>query len=128
MRELKFRFWGSFEGFEFDYDPPHPKTMIYGNEFGFGLYAPINELMNDKNIVVMQYIGLKDKNNKEIYEGDIVRIVGGVNHQGMWQYDVTGIITFSHGCFFVKNDDVCYSFEHIDSSEVLGNIYENPNF
>ena len=72
---------------------------------------------------IMQYTGLKDKNNKEIYEGDIL-----FESFGERYYKVV----FENGSFRAefKGDFEEYSFDLIDvvaqGCEVAGNIYENP--
>jgi hypothetical protein len=66
-----------------------------------------------------QYIGLKDKNGKEIYEGDIVKT----------GFKMDGSIYFSTPCFGVQNSTgVCTEFEwdEIEKFEIIGNIHENP--
>ena len=81
------------------------------------------------NFILMQSTGLKDKNGKEIYEGDIVKYKAGCN---TFTEEVAYDKNF--GGFGVRdaNADIIFTFweltEDIDliSLEVVGNIYENP--
>jgi hypothetical protein len=86
-----------------------------------------NEADDQENYVIWQYTGLKDKNGKEIYEGDIC-------NAGM----VTGPIDFIIGGFSLASNplieflpkDACIFSPDYDPSwidvEVIGNIFENP--
>jgi len=71
-----------------------------------------------------QFTGLKDKDGKEIYEGDIVQNIG------MPEYQRVGIVEFEGGKFivipikFIK--DKKYKGDLYYWDEVIGNIYENP--
>jgi uncharacterized phage protein (TIGR01671 family) len=63
-REIKFRVWGDFgnSGGEF--------TYIYH----CGHHNPsLNDIFNQKEFIFQQFTGLKDSNNKDIYEGDIIK-------------------------------------------------------
>jgi uncharacterized phage protein (TIGR01671 family) len=73
----------------------------------------------DKNDVatslqIMQFTGLKDKNGKEIYEGDIVMLNGS---------KVPKVMEFRKGSFCL---DYIYFGTEAYRMEVIGNIYENP--
>lgn len=71
-----------------------------------------------------QYIWLKDKNGKEIYDGDIVENGGYYNIMGVVRYDTE----YAH--YFIRNEASGESmdFAEISSSEVevIGNIHDNP--
>ncbi len=88
-------------------------------EFTFNPITKEAEIEYDKErYIVEQCTGLKDKNGKLIYEGDIIKA----------KDNLSWVVVFKNGCFFGKLgtryepvfDLVNYGFE------VIGNIYENP--
>jgi len=73
-----------------------------------------------KKAIALFYAGLKDKNETEIYEGDIIKST--LNETKI------GIMEFKKGRFQIsfKNRSMLFCHENRKSLEVLGNIYENP--
>jgi uncharacterized phage protein (TIGR01671 family) len=121
MRELKFKFWNKLAR---RFQPPS-KYAIQGD----GMYVSYDyEMMawddpssfGDSILVPCQYTGLKDKNGKEIYEGDILSYEG-IHKVG----NGVSIVSFDDGSFMIDEDIASkdWAVEH----EVVGNIFENSD-
>ena len=119
MREIKFRIWNSY-----------PKQM---NDWG-SVKGKFNLNIFESDLAeyhVMQYTGLKDKNGKEIYEGDIVFINRGDSLRSINQEVIfnpfVGFCTFRELKGFEEFQHLDLGYFGEDRIEVIGNIYENPD-
>lgn len=107
MREIKFRFWDN------DEKKIYLQEQLSDSELLGTLYA--TEIIQGKgNLEIMQYTGLKDKNGKEIYEGDICLLDGSKNPKEM---------KYHMGGFYLDN---IYGGVEAYRMKVIGNIYEDP--
>ena len=143
MREINFRAWDKLTKRIID-----PFSITFYRQKGFGIEISIENDMyaNDPNtilraledIVIMQFTGLKDKNCKEIYEGDIVKgskpqfignCVGVVKYGGLAFHfsgtcDSKEEYSSPNWFYTVTNPTV----KELDEIEIIGNIYENPGY
>lgn len=136
MRDFKFRAWIKPE---YKWYPGvfGMREVYVINLHGYPIIGPdhIHVLANDNSDYIMvpkamyelmQYTGLKDKNGKEIWEGDIV------NGAVFGTTICYGTVDFWTGGFFIhpvvsSHADSIDLYNWIHSIEVIGNIYEHKH-
>ena len=116
-REIKFKFWNN-ENKEFTYFSPSAKNKIHTIQ---DLYTDYIGVDNSNNIIPIQYTGIKDINENEIYEGDIIIPVK--------FKDIPNVIEYvQHGFYRVKKhgEKVYCNMLGNCKVKIIGNIFENP--
>ena len=106
MREIKFRVWDRILKRMLSWE------WVHDNFF--------SRIFDYPNMIPMQFTGLKDKNGKEVYEGDIITILKPLAY-GWWPVMVEVRYSAPEFCVNYGQDNALHS-----SCEVIGNIYENP--
>ena len=119
MRGIKFTFWVKA------LSEIHPVRALHAYyDGGFSVQSDINgNWYGPETIELLQYTGLKDRNGKEIYEGDIVK----------WTchpFEKTGEVRFSEGYYDLWDDRKSVPFLCCDWSrgeaKIIGNIHQHP--
>ena len=120
MREIKFRAWDKESKRFTNYALLDDKAIFF--EKHLGTWKP-----STNRFVLMQYTGLKDKNGKDIYEGDIVKAVSFARWIGFIKYlpEKAAFVLWDYEKLPYR-DDFVYLSQFEDGFEILGNIFENP--
>lgn len=143
-REIKFRVWDSHTGKMVD-------TDRWGNDLVMDMDGELKwykereyqggslDISGTASLVLMQYTGLKDKEGREIYEGDVVAVDGIFDPEtGQTDTEVRVVQYIGPSVAYVEyrkgiphdvlfvHDVMGGGVEHDDISEVIGNIHENP--
>lgn len=113
MRDIRFRAWHKEEKKMY-----HWGSGVIWIDHQLNVYSLANRVFPAEVIELMQFTGLKDYNDKEIYEGDIVRCQY-AEDRGPRFVDV---VEWSNCEFKIGT----YGLGEIEAEEIIGNIYEDP--
>lgn len=104
-REIKFRIWDKI-------------NRMWLKSFNANLLN-VGDL---SNVEINQYTGVKDKNGKEIYEGDIV-ILNDAEEENRC------VVKYKYGSYILVDGDLRENLSNVEDRflEVVGNIYENKS-
>lgn len=126
MREIKFRAWDERNKYIEDDFLMKSNWEAWYLEHSSWYDWTFDYFEEDHNLIVMQYTWLKDKNGKEIYEGDVVEVFNNIYwewckiiwKQSAWIHEVI---------FFMGSFEIKWWWTHnLHDCEIIWNIYENP--
>lgn len=141
MREIKFRAWSIERKLMIYPDSNGWYEGAFRHENGHLQIIQLSTVVKDERLIALQYTGLKDKNDKKIFEGDIVSLE--LEAKNECSYTRKSKITFNDdfACFYLEDLEpsrdlwdetptadgpIAYFVEEEHEFEVIGNIYENP--
>lgn len=128
MNRYSFRVW-------YDKDKVFCKVVEIGFVFDKPeridcLHPITGDLINLHNVPLMQNTTVKDKNGKEIYEGDIVKVKDREEWRDRKNPENIGVVEWNdeEGEYHVKGTYIEYVVGCWDwAIEIIGNIFENPD-
>ena len=127
MREIKFKAWNKTQSrWEIDFHiEPDGSIWTKSRTASGGWAGSHRQNIEGRNeVILVQFTGLKDKNNKDIYEGDIISYTPfnakGYEHSRGMVPDITAFHWFEElELMLTQHPNKC-------EIEVIGNIFENP--
>ena len=114
-----FRVWSDYwKRYSFD-------AELYADGSLYAMFEDDDGVPHHENTdLVLEFdTDLKDKNGKEIYEGDIVTLNGECEEI---EYSDCSIVTFENGCFRVGEGYENEAGSYLSDWRIIGNIHENP--
>jgi len=126
QREIKFRAWDEIHKIMHN-DFQFIKSGNEGNDWI--VFTSDRQTLNDfphpfedpylqKQLKIMQFTGLLDKNGREIYEGDVIKWIH--KHGDFEPTEQVSTVEYQ------KYSDGWIGYEVFNDAEVIGNLYENP--
>ena len=116
MREIKYQGWNGMQIL--------PVARLHFDADGAIWWSPYydqHKLYNAEHKPLREYTGLKDKNGKEIYEGDVLKFT-----EPYTEHIEIRLIEWSMNGFWMVRKDGGAHLPNQEYIEVIGNIYENP--
>lgn len=93
--------------------------------------GPLLQLKERLDCIPLQFTGLHDADGKEIYEGDLIRVVMPAAFIGSEKSDLVRSVEYGYGAFYIDGIDDLSMFNHhrdrLEVFKVIGNIYEHPH-
>lgn len=121
---VKFRAWhktweetGKVKRIRFDDEGNITTVLVKGQAFGSNVHL--------EEIELMQSTGLKDKNGKEVFVGDIIKCTRGCPHEVYLEKEYGGTYVGGMPAIYLK--DIREGYAWTGEEKIMGNIYENPD-